>query len=724
MNKDLSCGALAICLIAAAVRCAAGGDVPLAEAKWLVPGPLLAATNVTGEFRTTFESESEGVARFQIAADTVYAVELNGRTKVETARLPNVPPLRFFDEWTLDGVRKGRNEIVIRHYYQGVDSYQHIPGDPGLAFALEAPGVRVGSGENVEWRMSFADRAAGVPMQTGQYGFSFEYDAAVGPVAWRRLTSAECSRRVGSAPLRRRPVAPSATLPAGESRIVAEGVLDGSPVPDDVAAGMDATLMTPCRLGAPVEAKHFERGFYYLLDLGREEGGLVDLEVDTDAGVVIDVGHAEHAEGGRIRALVGGRRFAGRYRAKEGRQSWTRWQRRIAGRYIQLHVRGVKTHFTLYRATVKSVIREVRERPVPSNLSARQAAIWRTAVRTLRLSMHEHYEDCPWREQALYANDARNQILCGRFAFADDGAFAVHSLSLLARGLQDDGWLEMCMPAKIPITIPSFTFSWNLAVADCLRLYGPSEGLAELLPTVKAILDRHLAELEDGLLPSVRTTRSWFFYDWADGLSNWRSWLQPGESAPDRTARRFDAPLNLLFLLSLEADADVAERFGDGEAAMRWRVAAKKLRVRIREAFWNASARQFDTYRGTYKGRNGHELTQSLAILADVVPEDELKPLAEKLSMSSDWVETTLSQSLHKFEALAKVGPDCGHRALVTMEATWGEMLDAGATSFWEMKEGWRAFGGAGSLCHGWSAVPVYFYSTHPELLAGGQAGR
>ena len=92
-------------------------------------------------------------------------------------------------------------------------------------------------------------------------------------------------------------------------------------------------------------------------------------------------------------------------------------------------------------------------------------------------------------------------------------------------------------------------------------------------------------------------------------------------------------------------------------AALRC-AAAKKLRMRIREAFWNASARQFDTCRGTHKRRNGHELTQALAILADVVPEDELKPLAEKLSVPSDWVETTLSQSLHKFEALAKVGPD------------------------------------------------------------------
>lgn len=694
------------------------GSPPLADAKWLVPEPLVRAENVTSEFRTSFEATADGTGSLTIAADTVYAVGLNGRIQVETARLPDVPPTRFYDVLTLTGVRKGRNELLIRHYYQGADSFQHIPGDPGLAFLLEAPGVCVTSGTNVAWRLSSADRAAGVPKQTNQYGFTFEYDAAAESAAWRPLSSAECARRAGEGPLVRRPVAPSVTLPAAPCRLVAEGELDGSPAPDDIAKGMDATAMTPCALGTPVSPEHFPRGFYYLLDLGREETGLLDLEFDTDTNVIVDIGHAEHAENGRIRAFVGGRRFAGRYRAKGGCQSWTRWQRRISGRFIQLHVRGVKTHFTLHRATVKPVIREVTERPVPSELDARQTAIWKTAVCTLRLSMHEHYEDCPWREQGLYANDARNQILCGRFAFENDGAFAVHSLSLLARGLHDDGWLELCMPAKIPITIPSFTFSWNLAVADCLRLYGPSPALKELLPTARTILDRHLGELEDGLLPCVCNRRNWHFYDWAKELENC-PWSK-GEDGPPRledVRSRFDAPLNLLFLLALEADADVAEAFGDTLSAQRWRAAAATLRPRIREVFWNGDRHRFDTYRGVKGRKEGHELTQALAILADVVPEGELRPLAEKLSAPSDWVETTLSQSLHKFEALAKAGPVYGLRARQSMEKTWGAMLDAGATSFWEMKEGWPAFDNAGSLCHGWSAVPVYFYAMHPDLL-------
>jgi len=37
-------------------------------------------------------------------------------------------------------------------------------------------------------------------------------------------------------------------------------------------------------------------------------------------------------------------------------------------------------------------------------------------------------------------------------------------------------------------------------------------------------------------------------------------------------------------------------------------------------------------------------------------------------------------------------------------------MLDRGATAFWETIKGADDFGGAGSLCHGWSALPIYYY--------------
>ena len=40
------------------------------------------------------------------------------------------------------------------------------------------------------------------------------------------------------------------------------------------------------------------------------------------------------------------------------------------------------------------------------------------------------------------------------------------------------------------------------------------------------------------------------------------------------------------------------------------------------------------------------------------------------------------------------------------------KMLDTGATSVWETIDGASAFDNAGSLCHGWSAIPVYYFHT------------
>ena len=42
------------------------------------------------------------------------------------------------------------------------------------------------------------------------------------------------------------------------------------------------------------------------------------------------------------------------------------------------------------------------------------------------------------------------------------------------------------------------------------------------------------------------------------------------------------------------------------------------------------------------------------------------------------------------------------------IRAVWGKMLDEGATTFYEEAAGEKAFNRAGSLSHGWSAVPAY----------------
>ena len=481
---------------------------------------------------------------------------------------------------------------------------------------------------------------------------------------------------------------------------------------------MDATRMTDvpqseffAEDGRSVRPACFADGFYVLVDLGREECGFLTLDVDTDAGTVIDIGHAEHAENGRIRTFIGSRRFAGRYRARDSRQTYCRWARRMAGRFIQLHVRGARTRFVLNEVSVRPAVFPVNERSAPAGLSPKEKTIWDVGVRTLRLCMHEHYEDCPWREQALYANDSRIQMLAGYFAFDSDNKMPDLALELLSKGIDEKGWIELCMPAKIGLAIPSFTFSWVLALGDHVKYRRNPAFTKSMMPALRKIMYKREGELVDGLLPCPRGRRYWQFYDWAKDLSGALSKALAGEdgSTPDQ----FESPLNLFAVLAFEAAADCAAFVGEADDAARWRGTAERMRGAVSSRFWNAEKRQIETRLGASLAPS--ELAQALALLANAIPEDERAGVVKKLSAPSDWTQTTLSQSLYKYEALRAAGGAAERAMRKSLDETWSAMLDAGATSFWEVSEGWKAFGGAGSLCHGWSAVPVYFYGVYPR---------
>lgn len=53
----------------------------------------------------------------------------------------------------------------------------------------------------------------------------------------------------------------------------------------------------------------------------------------------------------------------------------------------------------------------------------------------------------------------------------------------------------------------------------------------------------------------------------------------------------------------------------------------------------------------------------------------------------------------------------------------WGHMLYNNATTFWETIRGEEDFANAGSLCHGWSAIPIYFYQKYAMALDGSVTG-
>ena len=72
-------------------------------------------------------------------------------------------------------------------------------------------------------------------------------------------------------------------------------------------------------------------------------------------------------------------------------------------------------------------------------------------------------------------------------------------------------------------------------------------------------------------------------------------------------------------------------------------------------------------------------------------------------------IPVTLSMTAFVYDALLLFGDKYKNMILEDIKTRYSAMLAAGATTFWETEKGWEDFGGAGSLCHGWSAIPVYY---------------
>lgn len=696
-------------------------------ARWLWPASLDDGANQYVEFRQSFQSTSAlKTAELVITCDSEYAVWLNGEF-LDCGQFPDVPPERTCDLVEIAGkIRKGRNELRIEVYYQGVASFQYIKSDPGVAFAVLGGSIDAVSGSKTKWRVSPNFRQGdSVARISSQLSFTYEYDAR-NDGDWNTIKAADSRIKAEDLALSARPIpkleiggrvpvkliaqGALGSLPAGSDRMSVGSIMQHEPLMArrmKEMFGGEKNINFPSESGATLGTDYLNSdGIYLIFDMQRQEVGFIEFEIEADAGVIVDIANGEHLDDMRVRSHVGNRNFASRYICAEGRQTYTHYHQRMAGRYIQINIRNIGAKLKIFYAGMRPSMYPIEERGSFKSGYALQDKIYETGVRTLRLCMHEHYEDCPWREQALYANDSRNQAISGYYAFGDV-RFPANAFGLFTKGLGDDGWLEMCMPAKIAITIPSFTLAWVLAVADHRIYTGNITFSRKMLPTVRAILEARIKEMVDGLLPCPVGQRYWQFYDWADGLSGDER-MKPGEV-------RYDAPLNMFLSLAFKAGSFIAEACGADKEARKWAEISKEMRPRINRLFWDPSAEAFLTYVGDRAPKHYCELTQSLALLSGTADKAKTRNHLREglLARREDWVETTLSQSLYKYEAILSGGTKFGRRVFDAIDSEWGAMLEKGATSFWETREGSEAFNQAGSLCHGWSATPVYFYGAY-----------
>lgn len=659
--------------------------------------------------------------RLCISVDTNYALYING-VQAATGQYADYPFDKVYDELDItEYLQDGENNIVIDCWHQGDDTstvrgekagliYVLTDGSEVLATStaavLASPNIRYTMGEQVE-------------NVSGQLGRTFYYNSTLELPA-----VVPCVTTDKPLPVRVRPIK---KLVIGEDEPVSLTVrgtfteLKGNSIGQKMQyaslAFEDPNVRThlPSKEGINLDFGNKGDGIFAVIDTGRENAGFLSLDIEVPDETKILIGWGEHLDDMRVRAYVGGRNFCACYTAHAGRNTFVNPFRRLGLRYMQLHIYAPSAK--IYYAGIRTTDYPVSHDVVFTCADQLHTKIHDVCKRTLLMSMHEHYEDCPWREQALYSMDSRNQMLCGYYVFKEYD-FAKAAIRLMAQSIREDNMLELCSPARVSITIPSFTANFLTQVYEYLQYSGDKEFAAEMLPYMKRIADEFLrrADNEMSLIPCFTEARYWNFYEWQDGLSGSIS----GSISEDKIT--YDAPLCGFVSSGLRSLANVCDALED-DAAEYYRNAHLRLNTAINSFFWDEEHNAYASFINK-KGEKFHyaELTNSLIVYADAVQGDRLDKVLEQLR-SERLIYVTLSHSIFKYDALMRKPDLYARYVFADIARQWGHMLYNNATTFWETIAGTSDFANAGSLCHGWSAIPIYFYHQYALNMDGKTTG-
>ena len=440
----------------------------------------------------------------------------------------------------------------------------------------------------------------------------------------------------------------------------------------------------------------------YIFDLGEEIVGFCNFVLNSKTEQTIRVFYGELLKDGHVKKIIGARNFRFDYRTKKGRNEFTNFMLRLACRYIEIEVEdeidveyiGIRPH--TYPTNVK-----------PYDLGDKlDNDIYRICLNTMQISMLEHYVDCPWREQCLYAFDSRNQMLTGYYAFADGNyEYARANLLLMSKDDREDGLMSICFPSKRDLTIPSFCLYYVLAVKEYTEHSGDmtlaQEVFEKLVKTINTFMDNR----KDGLICNFEGDSRWNFYDWSDYADGSRYGTNGSKKMLKEDVLSSNCLVNAIAVIALCAFEEICKKLGRSNP---FDGIKEEIKTRVNETF-------FDGEKGLYfvtsPKEEPTELVNSLCVCAGIAEGERAMDICQKLS-SNTLSECSLSMKGFKYDALLMTDAKYKDNVLSEIRNTYKVMLDAGSSTVWETKEGESAFHSAGSLCHGWSAMPIYYYHT------------
>ena len=376
-------------------------------------------------------------------------------------------------------------------------------------------------------------------------------------------------------------------------------------------------------------------------------------------------------------------------------------------RYLAITVRGISSDVKVAAVEILAIEYPVERKGFFRCSDERINAIWQICEATQRTNMVDAYVDTVQREQGMYIRDSIIQYH-NNLASGGDQRLMARTLRLFGLSRAEDGLFRAVYPCLRYYTIPDFSLNFNVGCLDYWHQTGDTAMLASLWPALRDSLSffhRLSDENEDGLLDG----------DWPDryAVHSIYGGFHGDNTASHEfyTSHGINCTFTCFYIWALRATAKIGELSGDTAEAARLRERAERLAHSADEAFWDDA---LGCYRDNLTEDFHSAQANALAALAGIVPDQKLPALRSFLGgLPSPFADGNGPEgvvlvsphfSFYVLEALYLL--DLAETAEAYIRSGWGWVLDKGLPTtpeFFELT--------GSSLCHAWSASPMYYLS-------------
>ncbi|MEY8332752.1 amylo-alpha-1,6-glucosidase [Lachnospiraceae bacterium 47-T17] len=420
------------------------------------------------------------------------------------------------------------------------------------------------------------------------------------------------------------------------------------------------------------------------------EGGVL-YEFETELTAVLEV--SDRQKGRTLRAFCG----ESREEALDMEHCYYSWQiDRETGRCPRCALRYVYIPDCAREDLTVRAIHQYIDIPVRGRFRSSDGLlneIWSVAAHTFSLCSGVFFIDGIKRDKWIWGGDAYQSLFVNQYFMADAD---INRRTLLALRGNDP------MTTHIN-TIVDYTLYWVLSIRAHEQAYGDADFVRQVYPKLCSLMEFCEGQTDENGFLTGRPG-DWIFIDWAD---------LDKEGALCAEQMLFAACYETMLVLGRRLEK-APEEWASYEKAYR------ALREKIDAFYWNEEK---GAYIDSFASGKDHVTRHAniFAILFDLADAQRKARIVETV-LHNDAVAqiTTPYFKFFELDVLCRMG--CLDEVLSHIRTYWGGMLERGAVTFWEEYDP-RVTGRAQydmygdkfgkSLCHAWSASPIYLLARY-----------